>query len=345
MQEVDNRKIADSFAEFITPIPLREFLKKEVGDCKEKTIFDCAVGSGQLLYNIDAKKKIGCDIQDRKEVNNKNGIIFTQCDYITYDDNNLQYDYVISNYPFSLRATEQQEQYLKDFWQVKKINRILDEHFILKSFRKAEKGFYLCFTGISYRQQEREFRKYLIDNNYVEKIYTLKNCGFEATSINILYLQLNKKKINDCIEICEYDFKQESNETKTITNQVIIDDNYNWNIYKFFLKEQDNNIYIEDFENAVLDYYLYENNISLKDISKNDLLKELLKERPINKKEQKAVDIKELNFSILKDIIKTFETDILKQYEYSKVFEKDFIKIKEYVKKELKDFLFLLEFK
>lgn len=51
MQEIDNRKIADSFAEFITPIPLREFLKKEVGDCKDKTIFDCAVGSGQLLYN------------------------------------------------------------------------------------------------------------------------------------------------------------------------------------------------------------------------------------------------------------------------------------------------------
>lgn len=218
--------------EYITPLKLREFILNRVGECKDKIIFDCSIGSGQLLYNIEAKYKIGIDIQDKKDVCLKNGINeFIQADYITYNDADLNYDYVISNYPFSLKATEEQETYLKKFWNKKKINKTLDEHFILKSFRKAEKGFYLCFPGILYRSSEKEFRKYLIDNNYLKTCYLLDNCNFSQTTINILYLELDKNKTDDKIDFGIYDFKDNNNNYfYSKTNKEIIDNNYNLSV-------------------------------------------------------------------------------------------------------------------
>lgn len=103
------KKTKKQFAEFLTPEKLRLFLAKEVGKCN--VIFDPCVGSGALLFNIDANKKIGNDFNEKSVYfANKNGIESTNYDYITMDDSNINYDVVVSNYPFSLTPTEEQQQ-------------------------------------------------------------------------------------------------------------------------------------------------------------------------------------------------------------------------------------------
>jgi len=65
MKEFNNRDIADKFAEYITGQELRKYLaekvKKYVGE--DITVFDGAVGSGQLEQHIKPKWIYGVEIQ------------------------------------------------------------------------------------------------------------------------------------------------------------------------------------------------------------------------------------------------------------------------------------------
>lgn len=204
--EFDTRKKAKQLAEFITPPILRKFISEKVKG-ENLNILDVSIGSGQLLFDLNNRVSsiVGYDVNNESlnacKQNFKDKVILYNQDFIASEVTDKQ-DICICNYPFSLRATKEQEEYilkdgfLKQFYD-KKVSGLLDFVFILKSFKLVEDGYYLCFPGIGYRSQEEKFRKYLIDNKFIKEYGMIKNCQFDHTSISILYLHLSKEKTDN----------------------------------------------------------------------------------------------------------------------------------------------------
>lgn len=204
--EFDTRKKAKQLAEFITPPILRKFISEKVKG-ENLNILDVSIGSGQLLFDLNNRVSsiVGYDVNNESlnacKQNFKDKVILYNQDFISSEVTDKQ-DICICNYPFSLRATKEQEEYilkdgfLKQFYD-KKVSGLLDFVFILKSFKLVEDGYYLCFPGIGYRSQEEKFRKYLIDNKFIKEYGMIKNCQFDHTSISILYLHLSKEKTDN----------------------------------------------------------------------------------------------------------------------------------------------------
>lgn len=225
MKEHDSRIKAKINAEFITPEELRKFLASKV-DGENLSILEPAIGSGQLLFNIDNRIAYidGFDVNKNSlavaKDNFKHKINTYNQDFIVADITK-EYDVAIANYPFSLKPCETHKDYISNdpflsqfYTKQKKTNTglfgadcisvkhnvkpedikgRLDYIFILKSFQHARQGFYLCFAGIAYRQEEEKFRKYLIDNKLIKEYGILHNCKFEHTAISIIYLHLTKE--------------------------------------------------------------------------------------------------------------------------------------------------------
>lgn len=224
------RKQANKNMEFITPVKIRKWLAEKINSKYENinSVFDPAVGSGQLFHFVKSEKYIGCDINlESIKCFEEN---FSNCEsYKTnyFETDIKNYDIAISNYPFSLNFKDLVDKIpveLEQFYN-KKITGKADFPFILRSFLKSEKGgFYLCYPGISYRSQEQQFRDFLINSNYVVSYGILKNCKFDATNINILYLELSKNKINDVIETFCLDFESGEEVKKSIYNYEVLND-------------------------------------------------------------------------------------------------------------------------
>ena len=214
MKEFDLRKEAKKNAEFITPEPIRKWFAEQVNSKYPDigTVFDPCCGSGQLMQYIKAKHFMGNDINEKSvemfKENFENSTA-TVGNYFEKDIDN--YDIAVSNYPFSLNAKDvisEIPEAIKPILSNGKITGKADWLFIINSFLKAKcGGFYLCFPGISYRSNEQKYRDYLIENNYVERYGKLINCKFEATSIDLMYLELAKDRPKGKeIEVFEYDF-------------------------------------------------------------------------------------------------------------------------------------------
>ena len=105
MKEFDLRKEADKNMEYITPKKIREWLAEKINSRYEEinSVFDPAVGSGQLFQFVNSKKYIGCDINKRSlecfKSNFDNTEVF-EGNYFNQDIKN--YEVAVSNYPFSL---------------------------------------------------------------------------------------------------------------------------------------------------------------------------------------------------------------------------------------------------
>lgn len=229
--EFDTRKKAKMLAEFITPPILRKFIANKIKG-ENLNILDVSIGSGQLLFDLSNRLSsiIGYDVNNESlqacKQNFKNKVVLYNQDFITSNLKETQ-DICVCNYPFSLRATKEQESYvlqddfLSQFYD-KKVTGLLDFVFILKSFNYVKDGYYLCFPGIAYRKQEEKFRKYLIDNEFIKEYGLIENCQFEHTSISILYIHLSKEKTKNPKSFL-LDFK---------TNE-LIEDNAMFDDYRF----------------------------------------------------------------------------------------------------------------
>lgn len=232
MQEHDLRQVAKTNAEYITPVALRKFLASKI--TKDNfTVLEPAIGSGQLLFELkDKVKEIdGFDINktsiETAKANFGEKLNEFNQDFITAEIIK-QYDYAIANYPFSVKPTEEQKEFiandrfLKTFFQKEKdtntliemeavakpkdVSGVLDFMFILKSFQFAQEGLYFAFPGIGYRGQEEKFRKYLIENKFIKEFGQLNNCQFDHTTISILFLHLTKTP-NETTKSFTLDFK------------------------------------------------------------------------------------------------------------------------------------------
>lgn len=229
--EHNNREKANKFAEYVTGKPLREYLAKKVKQyCGENiSVFDGAAGSGQLEQFISMTDFHAVEIQQEScealKTNFPHAIVNNQS-FFTYQSD-IQVDAIAMNPPYSLKLKdlpEEDQQAIKELYPWKK-SGVIDDIFLLKSMTYTKRyGFYIMFPGIAYRQSEKKMRE-LVGNNLVE-LNEIQN-GFEDTSINVIFLVIDKEKNDSEISKEIYDCKtqkieyQESDKLNSDFNQVI----------------------------------------------------------------------------------------------------------------------------
>lgn len=230
MIEHNNREIANKHAEYITGKELRQYVvekvKKYVGE--NPSVFDGAIGSGQLEQYIQPSKLVGVEIQELAcKTFEQNSELFPNREIFNMSffqfDENIKTDCVVMNPPFSLKFKELPEEdrlnIQKDFpW---KKSGVVDDIFILKSLNYTDKfAFHICFPGIAYRKTEQMMRD-LIGNRLVE--LNLIEGAFEDTAISVLMLIIAKEGNYDKVHKEIYDCK-----TKTVLHTEISDNDDKW---------------------------------------------------------------------------------------------------------------------
>lgn len=117
MIEHNNRTIANKHAEFITGKELRQYVtekvKKYVGE--NPSVFDGAIGSGQLEQYIQPSKLVGVEIQELAcKTFEQNSELFPNREIFNMSffqfNENIKTDCVVMNPPFSLKFKELPEE-------------------------------------------------------------------------------------------------------------------------------------------------------------------------------------------------------------------------------------------
>lgn len=214
MIEHNNRDIAKKHAEFITGKTLREYVadkvRKYVGD--NPSVFDGAIGSGQLEQFIKPKYLIGVEIQELAcKTFEQNSKLFPSREIHNMSffqfDKDVKADCVVMNPPFSLKfkeLPEEDQKKIREEYSWKK-SGVVDDIFILKSLNYTDKfAFHICFPGIAYRKTEKMMRD-LIGDRLVE--LNIIEGAFEDTPIPVLFLVIAKDGVYDEVYKEIYDCK------------------------------------------------------------------------------------------------------------------------------------------
>lgn len=230
-KEHNNREVSKKLAEYITGTELRKYVAKKVKqyiNLENPTVFDGAVGSGQLEQFVNPSMLYGVDVQESSisaaKENFKNTELKIQS-FFEYNKENLVVDCVIMNPPFSLKFKDlseiEQKNIQKDFeW---KKSGVVDDIFILKSLKYTKRyGFYILFPGVGYRRTEEQFRK-LIGNNLAE-LNRIDN-AFTDTNISVLFIVVDKEKTNNKVFREIYDCKLDK---QILEDEWILEDDCYW---------------------------------------------------------------------------------------------------------------------
>ena len=212
-KEHNNREISKKLAEYITGIELRKYVARKVKkyiNTENITVFDGAVGSGQLEQFINPSMLYGVDVQESSVNSAKQNFKNTELEvksFFEYENENLLVDCVIMNPPFSIKfkdlLEQEQKNIQKDFeW---KKSGCVDDIFVLKSLKYSKRfGFYILFPGVGYRTTEKIFRS-IIGNKLVE-LNRIDN-AFTDTGISVLFIVVDKEKTNNKVFREIYDCK------------------------------------------------------------------------------------------------------------------------------------------
>ena len=230
-KEHNNRKIAKKLAEYITGIELRKYVARKVKKYISKeniTVFDGAVGSGQLEQFVEPGMLHGVDVQENSinsaRQNFKNSELEVKS-FFEYEKENLLVDCVIMNPPFSIKfkdlSEEEQRNIQKEFeW---KKSGCVDDIFVLKSLKYTKRfGFYILFPGVGYRRTEETFRK-IIGNNLAE-LNRIDN-AFTDTSISVLFIVIDKNKTTEKVYREIYDCKLDK---QILEDEWTLENDYSW---------------------------------------------------------------------------------------------------------------------
>ena len=214
-KEHNNRIKAKNFAEYITGEELRRYVaskvKKYVGE--NPTIFDGALGSGQLEQYCNPEKIYGVEIQEESCSAAKENYTNTDIEnksFFNYKRNDFVTDCVIMNPPFSIKfkdLSEEEQANIKSEFDWKK-SGVVDDIFVLKSLKYTKKyGFYILFPGVGYRSSEKKFRE--IIGNSLQELNMVEN-AFEDTGIAVLFIVVDKEKTDNRVIKELYDCKTKS---------------------------------------------------------------------------------------------------------------------------------------
>ena len=230
-KEHNNREISKKLAEYITGIELRKYVAKKVKqylNIENPTVFDGAVGSGQLEQFVNPAMLYGVDVQESSinsaRENFKNSGLEIKS-FFEYEKENLLVECVIMNPPFSIKFKDlselEQKNIQKEFsW---KKSGCVDDIFVLKSLKYSKRfAFYILFPGVGYRKTEETFRK-LIGNNLAE-LNRIDN-AFTDTGISVIFIVIDKEKNNNKVYREIYDCKLDK---QILEDEWILEDDCYW---------------------------------------------------------------------------------------------------------------------
>ena len=212
-KEHNNREISKKLAEYITGIELRKYVARKVKqylNIENPTVFDGAVGSGQLEQFVNPAMLYGVDVQESSVNSASKNFENTELEvksFFEYEKENLLVDCVIMNQTFSIKfkdLSEQEQKNIQKEFEWKK-SGCVDDIFVLKSLKYTKRyGFYILFPGVGYRRTEEQFRK-LIGNNLAE-LNRIDN-AFTDTGISVIFIVIDKEKNNNKVYREIYDCK------------------------------------------------------------------------------------------------------------------------------------------
>ena len=163
---------------------------------KDITVFDGAVGSGQLEEYIKPKFLYGVEIQKESCQYCKENYPDSEIKNMSFFeyDSEIQADCVVMNYPFSLKfndLTDEEKHNIQRQFEWKK-SGVVDDIFILKSLKFTKRyAFYIGFPGIAYRKTESKLRELI--GNQLKELNFIDN-AFEDTGIRVIFLVIDKEK-------------------------------------------------------------------------------------------------------------------------------------------------------
>lgn len=230
-KEHNNREISKKLAEYITGTELRKYVARKVKqyvNLENLTVFDGAVGSGQLEQFVNPSILYGVDVQENSINSAKQNFKNTELEvksFFEYERENFEVDCVIMNPPFSLKfkdLTEQEQKNIQKQFTWKK-SGVVDDIFVLKSLEYTKRyAFYILFPGVGYRKTEEKFRE-LIGNKLAE-LNVISN-AFTDTSIDVLFIVVDKNKITEEVYRELYDCKLEK---IIVSDTWKVDEYYKW---------------------------------------------------------------------------------------------------------------------
>lgn len=230
-KEHNNREISKKLAEYITGIELRKYVARKVKKYINKeniTVFDGAVGSGQLEQFVEPGILYGVDVQENSINSARQNFKNTELEvksFFEYEKEGLEVDCVIMNPPFSLKfkdLSEQEQKNIQSEFEWKK-SGCVDDIFVLKSLKYTKRfGFYILFPGVGYRRTEETFRK-IIGNNLAE-LNRIDN-AFTDTSISVLFIVIDKEKTDNKVFREIYDCKLDK---QILEDEWILEGDYSW---------------------------------------------------------------------------------------------------------------------
>ena len=230
-KEHNNRDISKKLAEYITGEELRKYVAGKVKkylNIENPTVFDGAVGSGQLEQFVNPAILYGVDVQENSINSARENFKNTELEiksFFEYEKDDLIVDCVIMNPPFSIKFKDlseiEQKNIQKQFsW---KKSGVVDDIFVLKSLKYTKRyGFYILFPGVGYRRTEQQFRE-LIGNNLTE-LNRIDN-AFTDTGISVIFIIIDKEKSDNKVYREIYDCKLDK---QILENEWILEDDYSW---------------------------------------------------------------------------------------------------------------------
>lgn len=214
MHEHNNRKLANQFAEYITGQELRKYTAIKIHHYVDShpTVFDGAVGSGQLEQFVSPSFLTGVELQESAcETFEMNHELFPNrsihnMSFFNFKDEVVA-DCVVMNPPFSIKfkdLSEEEQSNIQEEFPWKK-SGVVDDVFVLKSLKHTSRyGFYILFPGVGYRKTETMFRTLI--GNQLQELNVIRN-AFEDTSIDVLFLVIDKNKTSQVCKREIYDCK------------------------------------------------------------------------------------------------------------------------------------------
>ena len=187
MKDYSIKSIRDEFKSkgvFYTPKELGERLKS-LADVEYKNVYDPTCGRGYLLSVFDDDVvKYGQEIDEealKEAETNLNNFIGEVGDTIKEDKfKDMKFDLIVANPPFSIKyeptkELEEDERFrdLPCLAPASKADYMFIAHCLAK-LKDSGQAIMLNFPGILYRgAREYKIRKYLVDNNFIEKVIHL----------------------------------------------------------------------------------------------------------------------------------------------------------------------------
>lgn len=226
---------------FYTPPELAEMLKNYV-NFEPKEIYDPTCGDGALLNVFgDNVKKYGQEINaEQLEVAKQRLKNFTGYCGDTLKDPafiDKKFDCILANPPFSIKWEPYNDIRFKDCPELPPPSKA-DYAFLLHVlYYLKDDGIAvtLNFPGILYRgNKEGKIRKWMVDNNYIERIVNIPPNTFVDTKINTVLIIFKKNKTTTNIIFEDKELKQE----RTVALQEIQQNDYNLSVNQYIHKEE-----------------------------------------------------------------------------------------------------------